>query len=93
MNWKPWLYGLGATVIGGSATGMSGAIGASFAGHEVFSLDFWRIVGGCAIGGGLTSLVAYLKRSPLPNSGAAPPSGTPDAPSAQDAGQRPRERD
>lgn len=67
MKWKYWLYGLGAATIGGAATAIGGALGASFAGVDVLTLAFWKIVVGAAVGGGLMNAVAYLKRSPLPS--------------------------
>jgi zinc transporter ZupT len=72
MSWKKWLYGLGAAVIGGSATAIGGAVGASFAGQDVMTLAFWKIVAGCAVFGGLTNAVAYLKQSPLPSGNLTP---------------------
>ncbi len=91
MNWRGWLHGLGAAAVGGSATAIGGAVGASFAGQDVFTLAFWKIVGGCAILGGLMSMVAYLKQSPLPGSGAAPQPAKTGSAVAQNADTRPPE--
>jgi hypothetical protein len=66
MNWKKWLHGLGAAVIGGASTAVGGALGATVAGVDVFAVQFWKIVGGAAVFGGLMNAIAYLKQSPLP---------------------------
>jgi hypothetical protein len=70
VSWKKWLHGLMAALIGGAATAAGGALGAMAAGVDVFALLFWKIVGGAAVFGGLTSMIGYLKQSPLP---VAPP--------------------
>ena len=71
MNWRPWLYGLGAAIIGGGATSVTAAISGAIVAPESFNLH----------GGGLkvielmitTFMVAgamhafaYLSQSPLP---------------------------
>jgi len=67
MTWKHWLYGLGAALVGGAATSAGGALGAMVAGVDVFTVLFWKIVGGAVIFGGISNAVAYLRRSPLPS--------------------------
>ncbi|HWR49906.1 MAG TPA: hypothetical protein VN428_02295 [Bryobacteraceae bacterium] len=93
MNWKNWLHGFGAAVIGGSATAAGGALGAMAAGVDVFAPLFWKIVAGAAIFGGITNAAAYLKQSPLPSSGAAPTTAKQTAAplTAQSVDQRPPE--
>lgn len=68
MNWKAWMHGLSAAVIGGAASTAGSVLGAMAAGYDVFDIGFWEIIGGGVIGGALVNGFAYLKQSPLPPS-------------------------
>lgn len=68
MNWKAWLHGFGAAVIGGAAS--AGA--AAFAEPKDFNFTHAGLIALAkvvATGAALPAL-AYLKQSPLPSSSA-----------------------
>jgi len=72
MNWKNfhhWFHGLAAAVISSAASTVGAMIGAAAAGHP---LDYTQL-GGAALGAALLGAALYLKQSPLPPDGAAPP--------------------
>lgn len=68
MNWKPWLYSLASSAIGGGATSLSTWLGMTVAknlGVDVPVLN-WHSLCVVALSGAIVSTAAYLKQSPLP---------------------------
>ena len=66
MNWKSWLKGLIAAVVGGA----TGAIGMVIVDPLTYNLqDGWHKLGWVMIIMGLVSAGMYLKQSPLPDNG------------------------
>lgn len=67
-RFQKWLYGLGSSIIGGSATALSAQGGLALV-HTVAPgvqiLDLKQL-GATALAGGFWAMVAYLKQSPLP---------------------------
>jgi hypothetical protein len=63
---RAWLHGLGAAIVGGSASTTGSVLGAMAAGYDVFDVGFWKVIAGGVVGGALVAAVAYLTRSPLP---------------------------
>lgn len=63
LEWKSWLYGLFAGVIGGGATALSGMTAGAVFGAADFTP---RQVASIFIGGAIASASMYLKQSPLP---------------------------
>jgi len=58
MNWKIWLKGLVAAILGGGAAGATSVIGNGS--------DFnGKAVGAAAAVGAITAVLGYLKQSPL----------------------------
>jgi hypothetical protein len=67
-NWRHWLRGLIGGFIGGAATAGSAWLGMSAAhgaGVDVPVMNF-KALGIILLSGGMVSLLAYLKQSPLP---------------------------
>ena len=62
MNWKNWLKGLIAAVIGGAANSVS----AMFVAPESFNLQDLPKLGKLAVASAIISLAFYLKSSPVP---------------------------
>lgn len=62
MTLKAWAHGLGAAIVSGAASAVSGIVGASFTGVPID----WKQIGAAATGGALIAAVLYLKQSPLP---------------------------
>ncbi len=70
-NWKLWLHGLAAAVIGGGSSAVVSGVtlGAIDPSHFNFGHEFGRtmeVMGVLFIINGLMSAFAYLKQSPLP---------------------------
>lgn len=61
-----WIHGLISAALSGAAASLGGVIGAQAIGVNIFTRDFWVIVGATAAGGALMTVVAYFKQSPLP---------------------------
>lgn len=71
MNWKKWLYGLGAAVIGGGSASVSAAIASNMIDPNSFNLHggfghMLELMGVTFLIAGLTHAFAYLAQSPLP---------------------------
>lgn len=71
MNWRHWLYGLGAAFIGGAAGAIDSGIALIIISPETFNLSagLHKTLLTVAVLGLLTGIkfgVAYLKQSPLP---------------------------
>jgi len=66
MNWKAWLHGFGAAVIGGAAS----AAAATFAEPQDFNFTHAGLIALAKVvaAGAAMPALAYLKQSPLPNS-------------------------
>lgn len=65
---RKWLHGLGSAGIGGLATAFTSALGvqgAQLVGIDIATLDGGQL-GIITLFGGLISMAAYLKQSPLP---------------------------
>jgi len=64
MNWKAWLHGFGAAVIGGA----SSAAAAAFAEPQDFNFTHSGLIalGKVLAAGAAMPALAYLKQSPLP---------------------------
>jgi hypothetical protein len=68
MNWKTWLKGLAAAVIGGTTTTTFGYIGQyaqTAATTGTTPAMSGKVVGSLALGGGLLGVIGYLMKSPL----------------------------
>lgn len=72
LNWRPWVYGLFSSLIGGGASAVSAAIGVNlidpkdwnFTEHPGHVLE---LMGVCFVINGAISTFAYLAKSPLPS--------------------------
>lgn len=62
MNWKTWLKGLVAAVVGGTAS----SVGVVIADPKYMSGEGYAVVAKVAAIGALTHLVLYLQKSPIP---------------------------
>lgn len=62
MNWKPWLHGLGAAVIGGAAS----TITVMIIDPTTFNVHQLGKVAAVAGVSAILNAAAYLKQSPLP---------------------------
>jgi hypothetical protein len=68
LDFRGWIYSLGASVIGGTATSASAWLGiaaAKSAGVDVPDLNL-KALGIILLSGALTNLFAFLAKSPLP---------------------------
>jgi len=72
-NTKIWLHGLGAALIGGGATSVVSAFGASMIDSAKFNLQSahgvastFGLMGITFLCGGILNTMFYLKQSPLP---------------------------
>jgi len=64
MNFKTWIHGLGAAVVGGAANAITNLIVAP----ETFNLGAgWKKLVSCVIVSSILSAAFYLKQSPLPD--------------------------
>ena len=70
MNWTSWLKGLAAATIGGAAAGAAAALGKG-------QLNVTTAI--TAGVGALTTLIAYLLKSPVGAAPSAPPAAPPGA--------------
>jgi hypothetical protein len=70
LDYKGWLYGLVSAVIGGGASAVSAAIGASWLAPDKFNLshpaDIILLMLITFVVNGMLSMFLYLKQSPLP---------------------------
>lgn len=71
LNWKKWLYNIGAAIIGGGATGVTGVFGVNMIdpAHFNFATGFkhdMELMGMLFVMGALTHLWAFLARNPMP---------------------------
>lgn len=63
MNWKPWLKGLAAVVIGGAAN----AVALMAIIPDKFNFSDLPTLAKVVVAGAIIALAGYLKQSPLPN--------------------------
>lgn len=71
LNWKNWIYGLLAAIIGGGASAVVAAFSASMIAPGQFNLtdhigNFFKLAGTTFAINGFMSAMFYLKQSPLP---------------------------
>lgn len=71
MNWRKWLYGLAAAVIGGGASSVTAGFSASIVDPSSFNLHggfrhTMELMGMTFVVSGFLHAVGYLSQSPLP---------------------------
>ena len=69
LDWKSWLYGLGAGAIGGGANAVIGGVTINVVDPVRFNTEagaFWQIVVTLFLANAALSAFLFLKQSPLP---------------------------
>lgn len=69
LDWRSWLYGLGAGAIGGGSNAVIGGVSINLVDPAHFNTGagvFWKIVVTLFLMNGALAAFLYLKQSPLP---------------------------